>query len=93
MPAGLAFLTGAATAAARALWRPGWRRAIVLAAAWTVAEWVRGHALTGFPWGLIGYAWSPSTALLQVTAGVGIYGLSFITVAAAAMPSTWVIID
>lgn len=88
IPAGLAFLTGAATAAARALWRPGWRRAIVLAAAWTVAEWVRGHALTGFPWGLIGYAWSPSTALLQVTAGVGIYGLSFITVAAAAMPAS-----
>ncbi len=88
VPAGLALFTGAAAVVAHMLWRPGWRRAIVLAAAWTVAEWLRGHIFTGFPWGLIGYAWSPSAALLQVTAGVGIYGLSFVTVIAAAIPAS-----
>jgi apolipoprotein N-acyltransferase len=88
VPAGLALFTAAAAAAAHAVWRPGWRRVVILAAAWTVAEWLRGHVLTGFPWALIGYAWSPSTALLQVTAGVGIYGLSFVTVIAAAIPAS-----
>ena len=88
VPAGLALFIGAATAAAHVIWRPGWRRIIVLAAAWTVAEWLRGHVLTGFPWGLIGYAWSPSAAVLQVTAVAGIYGLSFVTVIGAAIPTS-----
>ena len=53
------------------------------------AEWVRGHALTGFPWNLIGYAWSGgfpgAIAVLQSAAWVGSYGLSFATVLAASL--------
>src|SRR5579871_6574816 len=66
-------------------------RVFLFAVLWTVAEWVRGHALTGLPWNLIGYAWAGGfpggLAMLQSTAVVGIYGLSFLTVLAAALPA------
>ena len=29
---------------------------LAFATSWTVAEWLRGHVLTGFPWNLAGYA-------------------------------------
>jgi apolipoprotein N-acyltransferase len=61
------------------------------AIAWTVAEWVRGHAFTGLPWNLIGYAWSGgfpgAIVMLQSVAWIGIYGLSFLTVLAASLPA------
>lgn len=70
---------------------PGAARVFAFAIAWAGAEWVRGHAFTGLPWNLIGYAWSggfPGALLmLQSVAWVGIYGLSFLTVLAASMPS------
>jgi apolipoprotein N-acyltransferase len=86
---GLALL--AVHLAARYLRLPATARVFAFAVAWTAAEWVRGHALTGFPWNLIGYAWSGGfpggIALLQSVAWVGIYGLSFATVLAAALPA------
>jgi apolipoprotein N-acyltransferase len=65
------------------------QRALLFALAWTAAEWIRGHVLTGFPWNLIGYAWSGSDALVQTTAFVGIYGLSFVVVASACLPAAF----
>jgi apolipoprotein N-acyltransferase len=66
-------------------------RVCLFAVAWSAAEWARGHWLTGFPWNLIGYVWSGafpgSLAMLQSTAWVGIYGLTFITVLAAGLPA------
>ena len=95
LPAGLAIFTGAATCAAYATCR--WLRLgatgriLALAVFWCVAEWLRGHILTGFPWNLIGYAWSGAfpgaIAMLQLTSLVGIYGLSLVTVLAAALPA------
>ena len=96
LPAGLAIFTGGAVLAAhwtcRGLkWR-GVSRALALAVFWCAAEWLRGHVLTGFPWNLMGYAWSGafpgSLAMLQVTSLVGIYGLSLLTVTAAVLPAT-----
>ena len=88
LPAVLALFTALAAYTAR-LAPAGGVRVVALAAAWTAAEWLRGHVLTGFPWNLIGYSWAVSDAMLQVTAYVGIYGLSLITVLAAAAPATF----
>ena len=54
LPAGLAILWGAVAAAWRALpWR-GADRIFGFALLMGTMEWVRGHALTGFPWNLPG---------------------------------------
>jgi len=87
--AGLALLAANLTVAHLRL--PGAARIFAFAVAWTAAEWVRGHAFTGLPWNLIGYAWSggfPGAILmLQSVAWIGIYGLSFVTVLAASLPA------
>lgn len=62
-------------------------RIFALAALWTLLEWVRAWIFTGFPWNLLGYVWSPSPAMLQTASIAGVYGLSMITVLAAAMPA------
>ncbi|MGH6982561.1 MAG: apolipoprotein N-acyltransferase, partial [Stellaceae bacterium] len=95
IPAGLAIFTGlallAANEARRAFGLRGAARILAVAAAWCAAEWLRGHILTGFPWNLVGYAWSGafpgSDPMLQFTSIAGIYGLSLITVTAAALPA------
>ncbi|MSO92044.1 MAG: apolipoprotein N-acyltransferase [Rhodospirillales bacterium] len=63
-------------------------RVLVFAAWWAAAELLRGWALTGFPWNLIGSVWVVSDAMIQLASVTGIYGLSLITVAAAAAPAT-----
>jgi apolipoprotein N-acyltransferase len=89
VPALLAFFTAAAALLAYLLWRPGAGRVVVLAVAWTAAEWLRGHLFTGFPWNLVGYTWTWSDAMLQTTSVLGIYGLSFLTVLVAAAPAAF----
>ena len=93
LPAGFAIYVGLALFAtslvARTLRLPAAARVFGFAVAWSTAEWARGHALTGLPWNLIGYAWSGgfpgAIAMLQSVAVVGIYGLSFVTVLAASL--------
>jgi apolipoprotein N-acyltransferase len=95
LPAGFALYAGAALMAThlatRYLRLPPTARICAFTICWTAAEWVRGHAFTGFPWNLIGYAWSGafpgSLAVLQSVAWIGIYGLSLLTVLAAALPA------
>ncbi len=62
-------------------------RVLAFAIAWTVAEWLRGNILSGFPMNLMGTVWAPSLGMIQVTALTGVYGLSFVTVLAAAAPA------
>jgi apolipoprotein N-acyltransferase len=87
LPAVLSFFVAGATIAAHVLWSPGPFRVLALALAWTAGEWARGHWLTGFPWNLIGYTWSWSDPMMQLTAVTGIYGLSLLTVFVAAAPA------
>lgn len=96
IPAVLAVLSALALGTARfitdRLRLTGIARVCLFAVAWSGCEWIRGHAFTGLPWNLVGYAWSGGfpggIAMLQSAAWVGIYGLSFVTVLAAALPSS-----
>ena len=63
-------------------------RVIALAVAWTAAEWLRGNILSGFPMNLMGTVWMPSIGMIQSTALFGVYGLSFVTILAAAAPAS-----
>lgn len=65
-------------------------RVLVFAAAWTLFEWVRSWGFSGFPWNLVGSVWSFSDAMMQPAAFIGTYGLSLLTIVAAAMPAALV---
>lgn len=86
LPAGLAIFAGAATLVWQRLPLGGPWRAFGFATVWTAFEWLRGHLLTGFPWNVAGYAWWPILEVQQAAAIFGIWGLTLLTVAAAAMP-------
>ena len=88
LPAVLAIYTGFGVALARLLWTRGALRVLALAVAFMAAEWLRGHLLTGFPWNAFGYALVEPLALAQTTSVIGIWGLTFITVAVCASPAT-----
>ena len=66
----------------------GWVRALTLATAWAISEWLRGNILSGFPMSPIGISWSISDSMLQICAVIGVIGLSFITVFVSALPAT-----
>ena len=87
VPAGLALFTGFGAALARMIWARGPVRILALAVALTVAEWLRGHLLTGFPWNTYGYALTAPLALAQSAALIGIWGLTFLAVAVFATPA------
>src|SRR5437870_10846378 len=87
LPAGLALFTAFGLALSRLLWRRGATRVLALAAALTVAEWLRGHLLTGFPWNAFGYALATPLVLAQSASLFGLWGLTFVAVAAYASPA------
>jgi apolipoprotein N-acyltransferase len=87
LPAGLAIFTAMGTALARALWRRGALRILALALALTIAEWLRGHVLTGFPWNAFGYALTGPLVLAQSAALFGLWGLTFLAVAIFSSPA------
>jgi apolipoprotein N-acyltransferase len=70
---------------------PGWRRAMVLAGAWVLADLARQFVATGFPWNPWGSVWTlPGLAgdvMLQPASLVGVHGLTLATVLLAATPS------
>lgn len=87
LPAGLAIIFGLIAAVLHRLPLAGAGRVAGLALGWTLAEYLRGHMLTGFPWNLAGYAWTALDALMQPAAWLGVYGLTLLTVATAAAPA------
>ena len=87
LPGGLGLMIGAATWVAPRMAADGGFRILALAIAWAGAEWIRGHVLTGFPWNLVGYTWIDVAPVLSAAGLMGVYGLSLLTVFAAAAPA------
>jgi apolipoprotein N-acyltransferase len=80
----MALFWGAAGATFRAVKGSTPLRVLLFAAALSSFEWLRGHILTGFPWDLPGASWLAGGAMSQIASVVGIYGLTWLTIAAAA---------
>ncbi|WP_407177636.1 apolipoprotein N-acyltransferase [Bradyrhizobium sp. STM 3562] len=91
LPAYLALFSAFGFALARLVWTKDGSRVVALAASLTIAEWLRGHLLTGFPWNAFGYALTEPLALAQTASLIGIWGMTFLTVLIFAAPA--VLID
>lgn len=87
LPAFLALFTAASAATAAIAGTGHLSRAIALALSLAVADWLRGHVLTGFPWNLFGHAWAGSDVLVQSAALYGTYGQSIMVLLIAALPA------
>ena len=71
---------------ALAFWAAGHARRAPLATlvlGWSAAELARAYVFTGFPWGLIGYLWAPSSGIQWVSV-IGPHGLTLLTLSLAA---------
>ena len=80
-PGGMALVFAAPPLAiASRFWRADASRIFVFTIAYTIAEWIRGHAFTGFPWNIPGYGWGASPPIMQSAALFGVYGLTLVTV-------------
>jgi len=86
MPACLALFWGAAIAALACFAGPAFARILVLIVALTAAEWLRGNIFTGFPWNILGYSLAYPLVFLQTAGVVGIYGMTFVSVAVFSTP-------
>jgi apolipoprotein N-acyltransferase len=64
------------------------RACLLVPAAWTLTEWLRGWVLTGFPWLSLGYA-ATGWPLDGLAPLAGLYGLTFGSVVAAGL--VWLI--
>jgi apolipoprotein N-acyltransferase len=87
LPAGLALFTAFGVGLARLLWSKGPTRVLALSVGLTVAEWLRGHLLTGFPWNAFGYTLATPLVLAQTGALIGLWGLTAIATAVYASPA------
>lgn len=80
LPTLLALFSGVACGVAFQIASPRTVRGfIAFIACMALAEWVRGHIFTGFPWNLYGYTWSRLLSVSQFASIGGAYGLSLLT--------------
>jgi apolipoprotein N-acyltransferase len=50
-------------------------------ALWVAGEWLRGHLMGGFPWGLLGYSQQAELPVIQVAELGGVYAVSLLVAA------------
>jgi apolipoprotein N-acyltransferase len=87
LPAGLALFTAFGFASARLLWSSNGSRIFALAAGLSLAEWLRGHILTGFPWNDYGMALGANPLFSQLASICGLYGLTILSVLLFSTPA------
>ncbi|MDH5649138.1 MAG: apolipoprotein N-acyltransferase, partial [Gammaproteobacteria bacterium] len=61
---------------------------LLLAPLWVLLEWLRSWLFSGFPWLHLGYSQTVSP-LGQLAPWLGVYGVSFVTVATSVLLSAW----
>lgn len=76
VPFALALFWGSATALSRLFWSGNIGRLFILAAFFTLFEYLRGHVLTGFPWNPISGAAYFRPVMMQSASVIGIYGMT-----------------
>ena len=87
LPGGMALFFAVPAALAMLFWLPGAARVFALAIAFGLAEFARGHVLTGLPWNLVGYGLLGNLPLMQLAALFGVYALSLLAVLLFAAPA------
>lgn len=87
LASGLALFFGLGAIIAMLLWTKDVRRIAAFTIGLFVSEWLRGHILTGFPWLMPGYVWTPGEAISQLASLIGAYGLTLLTLLIAAAPA------
>ncbi|AHC73400.1 apolipoprotein N-acyltransferase [Candidatus Endolissoclinum faulkneri L5] len=90
LPAILAVYAAVAGGLAKHLFKCGWQLWIGLSATYASAEWVRGHALSGFPWNLPSATVDGWLPLLQSASVIGSYGLSLLVLLVTMLPVIWI---
>ncbi len=83
----LAFALGGAALRASGGAASDLARALRFAGAWTLAEWLRGTLLTGFPWLALGYAHIDAPAA-GIAPWLGVYGVGTLAAAMASLLAT-----
>ncbi|WP_262693680.1 apolipoprotein N-acyltransferase [Kordiimonas aquimaris] len=72
------------------LWVPSAWRILLFASVWLLFEFARGYLFTGFPWHLVGTIWADWLPVAQLASLGTVYGLSGLTVLAAAVPAAFI---
>ncbi|MDY1009607.1 MULTISPECIES: apolipoprotein N-acyltransferase [unclassified Sphingomonas] len=62
---------------------------LVFAAAWIATEWLRSVLFTGYAWDPLGVMWLPAIGIARLSAWIGTYALSGVTIVAAG--SLWML--
>ena len=86
LPAYLALFWGAASLGLHYLRERGMGRVLAFAVLFTIAEYLRGHLLTGFPWNAPGYAAFGLEPMAQMASLFGLWGVTFCVLWLAAAP-------
>ncbi|MEO7222076.1 MAG: apolipoprotein N-acyltransferase [Devosia sp.] len=83
----IALFWGLASALAHLCWsHSGWR-IVTLAVFLAAAEYARGTFFSGFPFDLLGYAFSANVEMMQLTSVIGVYGLTLLAALLAMTPA------
>jgi apolipoprotein N-acyltransferase len=83
---GMALFWSAAIGTAFVLARKHWPLFLVLPLCFALAEWLRGHIFTGFPWAVPGLAVDGMGPVAQLASVIGMNGLTLMVVLWAMVP-------